>query len=111
MSDGDFKEKLKQGFEHAFSIENVNALTEAEKKLVEMTADAVVERGMEAPALMLLESCRPLGALSSGAAAFLEPILASFVSAEKLEVFLRLMERKNAIEMLIETIEKQSKSR
>ena len=108
MKEDDFVKKMQEGLKHAFSVENVEALTEAEHRLVNMAAKTIIDRGMEAPALMLLETCRPLGTLTSGAAAFLEPIVASLVPAETLEAFLKLMERKNAIEMLIESVEKES---
>ncbi|HDH99802.1 MAG TPA: hypothetical protein ENF74_02295, partial [Firmicutes bacterium] len=60
----------------AFSVEE-EELSEEELALVEKVARAVARRGLATPALMFLESVRPLNFIGSQAMIFLEPMVRS----------------------------------
>ncbi|HID10408.1 MAG TPA: hypothetical protein EYP17_03800 [Candidatus Latescibacteria bacterium] len=100
---GDFWRKLRR----AFSVEE-ERLSEEELALVERAARAVVKRGLATPALLFLESVRPLNFIGSQAMRFLEPAVRSVFSAEDYGRFTRVLERREGLDALIGHIEKLS---
>jgi len=93
---------------HAFSTNTAARISNEEKDMLDVAAKAIVDRGMAAPAVMLLDSMKPLGDLASGFAPFLEPMLAPLMSAEKLQAIQSLLGRRDAIEALVQAIERLS---
>ncbi|MBM4139275.1 MAG: hypothetical protein FJ244_07370 [Nitrospira sp.] len=76
--------------------------------LLERIADAVVKRGMSAPATVFLESLGPMNFLGSQAVHFLMPILEFALDVTELEQTARLLERRDTIAQLISIIETKS---
>ena len=76
--------------------------------LLERVADAVVTRGMTAPAMVFLESLGPMNFLGSQALYFLAPIVEWALNATEVEHAARLLERRDTISRLITIIDAKS---
>ncbi len=95
-------------FSHAFSIdEDEKKLDEQELTLVEKLADFVIKRRMAEPALIFLESMRPLNFIGSQAMVFFRPILTGFFSPDDYERLSQILEKRTSIDILIEEIKKR----
>lgn len=100
-------EKLRQGLAHAFAIESADGTLPAEEQaVVDQVAQGVVRRGMSTPAIMLLESVRPLHFVGSQALAFFEPLASAVLDPAKCQTFRRVLERPRGIPQLIASIER-----
>ena len=97
--------KNRNGWRHAFSLDVSNKpLTDVEKALVDRLAKFTVDRGLGVPAIMLLESCRPLNFIGSQLVAFFSPFLSLIFSSEECDSVVRLLERRESIDHLIDAI-------
>jgi hypothetical protein len=102
-------EKVRTELSHAFSTKSGAELFTAEDlALLERVADAVVKRGMAAPATVFLESLGPMNFLGSQALYFLTPIVEWAFQAKEVEQVARLLERRHTISRLIAIIETKS---
>jgi hypothetical protein len=101
--------KIRAELSHAFSTKSGPELFTAEDlALLERMADAVVKRGMAAPATVFLESLGPMNFLGSQALYFLTPIVEWAFQAKEIEQVARLLERRDTIARLIAIIETKS---
>lgn len=104
--------KVRAELSHAFSTgSTVEAFTIEDLALLERIADAVVTRGMAAPATVFLESLGPMNFLGSQALYFLTPIIEWAFNAREVEQVARLLERRDTISRLIASIEAKSAPR
>jgi hypothetical protein len=104
--------QLRAGFRHAFATQSAShPLSIEDLALLERIADAVVKRGMAAPATVFLESLGPMNFLGSQALHFLAPILEFALNVNELEQAARLLERRDTISRLISIIEAKSSLR
>ena len=102
-------EKVRAELSHAFSTTSeVQVLTTEDFALLERVADAVVKRGMAAPATVFLESIGPMNFLGSQALYFLTPIVEWAFQAKEVEQVARLLERRDTISRLIAIIDTKS---
>jgi hypothetical protein len=97
--------KLKYAF--AVEDESFNKFSEEEMSLLNKVADIVIKRRLAAPALMFLESVRPLNFLGSQVIVFFEPIVAMVISTKELGMFAQILEKRKSIPLLIDLIEKK----
>lgn len=100
-----FIEKLK----HAFKIED-EKFTDEELQLLDTMAKEVVRRKLETPAILFLESLRPLNYLGSQAMVFFEPIVSIAVPTNKYNMVAKVLERRSFVQVLIDKIESYSAS-
>lgn len=104
--------ELRTGIRHAFSTQtSVQSLSAEDVELMERMADAIVGRGMAAPATVFLESMGPMNFLGSQALHFLAPIIDCALDAREVEQVARLLERRDAASRLIATIEAKAAAR
>jgi hypothetical protein len=102
-------DKIRTELSHAFSTKSGPELfTSEDLILLERVADAVVKRGMAAPATVFLESLGPMNFLGSQALYFLTPIVEWAFQAKEVEQVARLLERRDTIARLIAIIETKS---
>lgn len=73
--------------------------------ILERIAQAVVQRGMAAPAVLFLELNKPLSFVASQSLIVLTPFLAPFVGIDNVHRYSRLLEKRENVERLIERIE------
>jgi hypothetical protein len=102
-------DKIRTEISHAFSTKSgAVVFTTEDLTLLERVADAVVKRGMAAPATVFLESLGPMNFLGSQALYFLTPIVEWAFQAKEVEQVARLLERRDTISRLIAVIETKS---
>lgn len=81
-------------------------LTPQERDLVARTARKVVERGMTIPAILFLESVKPLNYIGSQVMVFMEPFMHAILrSVNDYNLFRQMMEKRDNVERLLQKIE------
>ena len=73
--------------------------------IIESFARRVVDRGMEIPAVMMLEVSKPVSFLVSQVALLAGPVLYPFFGMDKVDRFAGFMNSRQNVEMLIKRIE------
>ncbi len=102
-------DRVRAELSHAFSTTSkAEPFTSEDLALLERVADAVVKRGMAAPAMVFLESLGPMNFLGSQALYFLTPIVEWAFHAKEVEQVAKLLERRDTISRLISLIETKS---
>lgn len=92
---------------HAFSVRGSGRAVSAEDEaLLDRVAGYVVAHRMAAPAILFLESMRPLNFVGSQVLVFLRPMLASFFTAREYERLAEILEKRTSVDALIARIEK-----
>ncbi|MDI6704003.1 MAG: hypothetical protein QME40_04990 [bacterium] len=89
---------------HAFTIEEPQ-FTSEEIALLEKVATEINKRKMTHSAILFLESVRPLNFIGSQLMIALKPILDLFVNPTEYEKVAKILEKRKAIDRLIELIE------
>jgi hypothetical protein len=98
--------QLCRGFKHAFLTQpGTSSLNREDAELLDRIADALVKRGMGAPAAVFLESMGPMNFLGSQALHALTPIIECAFESKDLERIARLLERRETMPRLIALIE------
>jgi hypothetical protein len=101
--------RIRAHLRHAFVIApEGQPLSVEDIALLERVADAVIKRGMVAPATMFLESMGPMNFLGSQALHFLTPILEVVFPARDIERVALLLERRDTLPRLAAIIESRS---
>ncbi|MDZ4688911.1 MAG: hypothetical protein SH850_27865 [Planctomycetaceae bacterium] len=92
-----------QWLRHAFAIERPDAFvpTDAERALVDRLSAELSRRRLTMPAMVLLESLRPLGSLSAQAIWFSYPWFAALMDARGLKVLGALLERPGGVDWMV----------
>ena len=86
-------------------------LSELEREVLDKVASFIVERGLEAPALMFLEMHRPLANIGGHALLMASPLLGPIVGMPRVEAFYRALSKPGGLDYLIERIEELSAKR
>lgn len=111
-----FKDNLVQrlnglaiGLRHAFAVTpEGQALSPEDGALLERVADAVIRRGMAAPAMVLLESMGPMNFLGSQALHFFTPLLDVVFPQRDIERVALLLERRDTLSRLAAIIDRRA---
>ncbi len=80
-------------------------LTPEDEALLDRLAGRVLELRMEVPAILALETSRPLTVIASQAMIFLEPMIQALFRLTDYRRFSTLIERREVVESLIRRIE------
>ena len=81
------------------------ALSAEDQALLDRVATRVVELRMEVPAILALESAKPLTVVTSQALIFFEPLIQSLFRFSDYRRFTELVERRDVMEALMQRIE------
>ena len=76
-----------------------------EERVVDKLARAVVARGLVAPAILFLESVRPMNFVASQAMVFFAPMVGLLFRRDEYDALARLLERRSSIEQILSRIE------
>ena len=98
---GAFIDELK----HAFAVGSVPAEDGEMPAVLERFAASVVARGLEIPAMLLLETARPLSFLAGQGLFAVSPILKTIADSEEYEVLAEALEERRTVVQLISRIE------
>jgi hypothetical protein len=85
-------------------------LSPEDERLLDRLAEFAVSRRMTVPAILFLESVKPLSFLGSQALYFFEPMVRALFTVPEYERFAALMERRENIEVLLVKIETKDES-
>ena len=100
---------LIDGFKNAFSTKqdnkNTNISDARRDELLLKIANIVIQKKMETPIILFLESVRPLNNIGSQAMHFLKPAAASIFNAAVWDELAILLEDRENIDRLLEMIE------
>jgi len=81
-------------------------LSKDEREVLFKLADFIVRKGFTVPAILTLETVKPLNYIGSQAMVFLEPFVqAVFKDISKYNTFRRMMEKRENVERLLQKIE------
>jgi hypothetical protein len=80
-------------------------IPEDEERLLNKVAERVVRWKMSVPAIIFLESVKPLNYIGSQTLVFFEPIVQSLFNFKDYDSFRRAMERRENVERLMQKIE------
>jgi len=98
--------QLCNGVRHAFAAEPASSVLSTDDiQFMERIADALVKRGMGAPAALFLESMGPMNFLGSQALHVLTPIIECAFDGKDMERLARLLERRDIVSRLTAVIE------
>ncbi|MDI6783897.1 MAG: hypothetical protein QME64_07365, partial [bacterium] len=73
---------------------------------IDKAAQFIVNRRLEVPAIMALQSMTPLNFIGSQTLVVLEPFLGPFFSQEDYQKLIEILEHRDGIELFIQRIEK-----
>ena len=97
--------RLKTWCGHAFAVDASQEPVRAdEEALADRMAQFVVSRRLTTPAMMVLESGRPLNFLGSQALTFLSPFLTLVFRPAECERFIRFLEKRQSIDVILDRI-------
>ncbi len=77
-------------------------------ELISKIAEAVVKRRMATPAVLLIESCKPLNRLASQFVLVISPLLALFLTYDQIDAVSDLLQDRKSVEQLRAEIEKRN---
>ena len=80
-------------------------LTEQDRALMDKLGAWLASRSLETPAVLFLESVRPLSFVGAQAMIFLEPFARAVFDVKEYERLARLLERRENLELLVRAIE------
>ncbi|MEY4832493.1 MAG: hypothetical protein RL527_706 [Planctomycetota bacterium] len=107
----DARRNWREALRHAFAVEPPGpaTLNDAEAAVVARIADEVVRRGMTAPALLALESFRPLNAIGANAMHALTPFVQVVADPKAFSTLAELLERRGSVEAICLAIEDRAR--
>ena len=80
---------------------------ERQAELLTKIADQIVKRKLTVPAIMFLESVKPLSFIGSQALVFLQPVVQAVLNRREYDEITLMMEQRENVEKLLVEIEKQ----
>src|SRR5688572_12782592 len=95
----DWIRRFTAGWRNAFAVEppGLAIPSDAERAIVERVLVAIVRREMAGPAILFLESVRPLNYVSAQLLHFFGPVASLVVDADGLKIFAGYLERRGSI--------------
>lgn len=98
--------KIWEKIKFAFRVTPSEPLSEQDLELIGRIAGHIHRRGLAAPAILALQSVKPLNFLGSQVMIAMKPIVEMLISGEEYERFSAIIERRDGFEMFIERIER-----
>ncbi len=84
----------------------ITPLTLKQEEILDRIANKVVTWRMTVPAILFLESVKPLNYIGSQMLVFFEPFVQAFFTVRDYNEFVRMMEERENVERLLQRIEK-----
>ena len=97
---------MKDSIKHAFALGKKEDFTPNEKQIqvVDRVCREVVKRQLAMPAILLLETFRPLNYIGSQVMHFFQPIISSVLSIDGYTDFTELLEQRGSVDYICERI-------
>ncbi|MGR3318015.1 MAG: hypothetical protein ACUZ8O_05995 [Candidatus Anammoxibacter sp.] len=94
---------------HAFYIETSGGTSfDNENEFLERFADGITRRKLAAPALLFLETFKPLNYIGNQAMVFFRPFVSMIFPIVKYDKMLNVLEKRGSISRLIKLLEKKT---
>jgi len=77
-------------------------------ELIKEIAGVIVRRRMTVPAILFIESAKPINRIAGQAILVVSPLIGLFVSYEKIEQFCDMLQDRRNVEKLLNEIKKQA---
>ena len=100
--------RLREATRHAFALPEATPLNETQAALLDRLAAGVRQRQMEGPAIVAIESSRPLGGLAANLMHALAPFLVGVVSESDLDAATELLAHPLAADELVRRLEEDT---
>ncbi len=97
--------KFKAGFKHAFAIGVKEELTPEERAVLDKVAAKIKARGLQLPAVVFLESTRPLNMLGSQVMIGLQPFVELVASTADYDALASALEKRISIDILMRLLD------
>jgi hypothetical protein len=96
---------------HAFAIEPASAFepTEVQRELVDRVCRQIIVRELTTPAMLFLETVRPLNYVTGQTLQFFTPLLSAVGGATAAEQFATFLEHRGSIDYLCRRVEELSR--
>ncbi len=103
------KPTWRESLRHAFAMDDPDHAdpTEPERALVDRLCREIVRRHMTGPAMVFLESYRPLGGVSAQALHFFQPFGSVFVDPKAWDTLAKFLERRGAVNYVLARLEER----
>lgn len=109
--------RFREFFRNAFALEpdepqlyaDEDIPLERKRALIEKLAQEIVDRRLAVPAILFLETVKPLSFLGSQALIFIEPIVQSIFSFKSYREVTLMMENRENVELLMQEIEQRER--
>ena len=104
--------RLWSWLKHAFAVESAEGCepNERQRQICDLLVSEVSRRGLITPALLLLETSKPLNYIGAQLLHFWEPILSAVCNQQSCREFAQFLERPGAIEYLCRRLEETAQS-
>ncbi|MDA0803768.1 MAG: hypothetical protein O2819_08475 [Planctomycetota bacterium] len=101
------KPTWRESLRHAFAMDDPDHAdpSEPERALVDRLCREIVRRHMTGPAMVFLESYRPLGGVSAQALHFFQPFGSVFVDPKAWDTLAKFLERRGAVNYVLARLE------
>jgi hypothetical protein len=93
------------------SADLADADRELRDRVIERVGRIIVERRLETPALLFLESNRPLTFLAGQGALAAMPLIGGFIPPAEIEALARVLESEDSLDLLVARIEELARER
>jgi len=93
------------------SADLADADRELRDRVIERVGRIIVERRLETPALLFLESNRPLTFLAGQGALATMPLIGGFIPPAEIEALARVLESEDSLDLLVARIEELAEER
>ena len=100
--------KLSDEIKHAFTIEtSEDKIFEDEAEFLEKLADKIARRRLSAPAILFLETFRPVNYISNQTMVFFRPFLTFIFPQRQYDIMSKLLEKRESMSKLVTLLEKK----
>ena len=86
-------------------LSEMEPISDDENRVLDMTAQKVIRWKMAIPAIIFLESVKPLNYIGSQTMVFFEPMVQALFNFKDYDTFRKAMERRENVERLLQKIE------
>ncbi|QDT64041.1 hypothetical protein [Calycomorphotria hydatis] len=102
--------KLLSGLKHAFAVEDSSTLepTPRQKEIIESVCREITARGMTTPAIVSLESARPLNFVGAQAMHFFSPVVSALFDGDAHKELAKFLEHRGSVEYIIRQLEEMA---
>lgn len=100
-------QRFLKGVKHAFALNpSVDLLTDDELALLERLSAMLIKRKLAAPAILFLETMRPVNYIGAQSMIFFRPFFAYLFPRSEYDRFAKVFEKRESIDRLIHLLER-----